>query len=273
MQEALVGLLRVVPLPFVYGLMAPVIPFYMLFDRRGYRASLSFFRDRIGMSGLKAFLYVYANEFRMGQMVMDRFAAYAGKKFEVKVHGQDVFDRLSGSDGGFIQLSAHTGNYELAGYMLKSRNKTINSLVFGGEKETVMRNRRGAFERNNVVMIPVSDDLSHLFALNAALDNGDIVSMPGDRVFGSSKTVPCRFFGAEAGFPQGPFALAAKKKVPVVNCFVMKESTRVYSLYIDELPSGDAASCARGYASKLESTVRKYPAQWFNFYDFWSHEL
>ena len=74
MQRAMVRLFRFLPLPLAYACMAPVIPFYMLFDRRGYQASYRFFRDRIGRGRIHSFLSVYANEFRMGQVVVDRFA-------------------------------------------------------------------------------------------------------------------------------------------------------------------------------------------------------
>ena len=64
----------------------------------------------------------------------------------------------------------------------------INALVFGGETETVMENRQRLLSQNNMNMIAVKEDLSHLFAINAALDNGEMVSMPADRIFGSQKS-------------------------------------------------------------------------------------
>ena len=50
--------------------MALVIPFYMLFAK-GFRASYSFFRKRMGYWPLKSFFHVYKNEFEFGKVVLD----------------------------------------------------------------------------------------------------------------------------------------------------------------------------------------------------------
>jgi predicted LPLAT superfamily acyltransferase len=139
-----------------------------------------------------------------------------------------------------------------------------------------MENRAALFGETNVRMIPVSEDLSHVFALNNALADGEIASVPGDRVFGSQKTVRCRFFGELASFPAGPFILAVQRNVPILLVFVMKEGRREYQVLLERLPEPEGASkqeriqfLADAYATALEAVVRRYPDQWYNFYDFW----
>lgn len=277
MQRSLLRLLRFFPLTLAYGLMGLAIPFYMLFDRRGFRASYRFFRDRIGRGAVRSFFSVYANEFRMGQVVVDRFALYAGRSFDLQGDEMPVFRRLAEAEPGFMQLGSHAGNFEIAGYLLRSV-KRMGTLVFSGETDTVMQQRAAMFARMNVEMVPVSDDMSHLFTLNAILSDGGIVSMPGDRVFGSQKTFSCPFFGDPARFPAGPFILAAQRSVAMVAVFVMKESVHRYAVFVRQigekldqaLPSrARAEAMATEFAACLESVVRKYPTQWFNFYDFW----
>jgi len=278
MQRTLIKLFRFIPIPFFYGVTALVIPFYMLFDRRGYRASYRFYRLRLHRGAFRSFFSVYANEFRLGQVVMDRFALYAGRRFELQVDGQDVFDRLKALPDGFVQVSSHVGNPELAGYQLRVEGKRMHVLVFSGETRTVMQHRKALFSRMNISMVPVADDLSHLFSLNAALLDGDIVNMPGDRLFGSSKSFSCDFFGTPARFPAGPFVLAARRGVPMVALFVMKERGRRYRAFVRQLgaeadpsagPRQHAEAMARDFSFMLEEVVRLYPSQWFNFYDFW----
>ena len=55
----------------------------------------------------------------------------------------------------------------------------------------------------------------------------------------------------------------------------MKEGIRKYRIWLYEISSGGEsrseivegmASC---YAGDLEGIMRKYPSQWFNFYEFW----
>ena len=276
MQRALIPLFRVSPLWLPYGIMAMVVPFYMLFNRKGYKAMYQFFRERLGLGPWKSFWMVYANHFRFGQIILDRFGVYAGKKYHFIREGQEQMDELETHPEGFMLLSSHIGNYEIAGYSLKPKRKKFNALVFAGETATVMENRQRLLSQNNMSMILVKEDMSHLFALNAALDNGEIVSMPGDRIFGSQKTVDCEFFGATAHFPMGGFALAVQKEVEVLTVFVMKEGMKTYHAFVcsiqcdrTENKREQIKKLAQAFAMQLEEIVRRYPTQWFNYYDFW----
>ena len=276
MQRSLIAMFRVLPLWLLYGVMALVVPFYMLFNKKGYQAMYHFFRERMGYGRWKSFWSVYANHFRFGQIILDRFGVYAGKKYRFWTEGQELMDKLETHPEGFVLLSSHVGNYEIAGYSLKPKSKKFNALIFAGETATVMENRQRILSQNNMSMIPVKEDLSHLFALNAALDNGEMVSMPADRIFGSQKSVECQFFGAKANFPLGAFAMAVQKEVPVLAVFVMKEGMKKYHAYVKEIACDRQASrreqmaqLAQSFASCLEAIVRRYPTQWFNYFDFW----
>ena len=276
MQRSLVAMFRVLPLWLLYGVMALVVPLYMIFNRNGYQSMYRFFRERMGYGRCKSFCSVYANHFRFGQIILDRFGVYAGKKYHFVSEEQHVFDEKETHDKGFVMLSSHVGNYEMAGYSLRPKVKRYNVLVFAGETETVMENRQRILSQNNVRMVPVKDDLSHLFLLNTALDDGEIISMPADRIFGSQKSVECQFFGQVARFPLGAFAMAVQKEVDVITVFVMKTGLRSYDIYLRELQYDKSLSSreqmsqlAQNFAIELENMVRRYPTQWFNYFDFW----
>ena len=276
MQRSLIAMFRVLPLWLLYGVMALVVPFYMLFSRKGYQAMYRFFRDHFGYGPLKSFCKVYANHFRFGQIILDRFGVYAGKKYKFESEGQELMDELETHPEGFLTLSCHIGNYEIAGYFMQPKHKKFNALVYAGETATVMENRQRMLSQNNMKMILVNEDMSHLFLLNSALDEGEIVSMPADRIFGSQKTVECRFFGETARFPLGGFAMAVQKGVPVLAVFVMKEGMKKYHAYVRKIECDREANkreqmsqLAQRYAEQLEDIVRRYPTQWFNYFDFW----
>ncbi len=276
MQRSLIAMFRVLPLWLLYGVMALVIPFYMIFNRKGYQAIYGFFRKRMGYGPLKAFGNVYLNHFRFGQVILDRFGAFAGKKYQFECEGLELMEHLESLPKGFLMLSSHVGCYEMVGYSLKPKTKKMNALVYAGETATVMENRQRVLGRNNIQMVPVKEDLSHLFALNAAIDNGDIVSMPADRIFGSQKSVECQFFGAKANFPLGGFAMAVQKEVPVLAVFVMKIGMKKYRVFLKSVECDSQAKkrdqmtqLAQGFATQLEDIVRRYPTQWFNYFDFW----
>ena len=279
MQRMLVKWFRYSPLLLPYFCMAWVVPFYMLFNHSGYSAIYHYFRKRQGYGRLKSFVYVYANHFRFGQIIIDRFAMYAGKRFTIEIEGQELFDELDCSDEGFIQLSSHVGNYELAGYSLIPKRKSFNVLVFAGETQQVMEGRHSMFIGKRIQMIPLAEDMSHVFAINNALSEGNIVSIPGDRIFGSPRFVTCEFMGANTNFPLGPFSLAVQRDVKMLAVFVMKESVHKYHIYVKKLSVPcvidkytKANLLAQDFAKELEQVIRKYPAQWFNYYDFWGDE-
>ena len=218
----------------------------------------------------------FANEYNLGKVVIDRFAAYGGKAFRFEVEGQDIYDSLCARETGFVTLSSHVGNYELAGYFLKA-SKRINALVYSGEAATVMEGRTDRFSKTNIRMIPINEDLSHIFALNQALSDGEIVSIAGDRLFGGDRTVQSEFMGGKASFPLGPFLMAVQRDIPMAAVFVMKESVRKYKAYVFQLPDTEGMgrnkktqALCDAYAGHLEGIVRRYPAQWYNFYDFWA---
>ncbi|MDR3365366.1 MAG: lysophospholipid acyltransferase family protein [Prevotellaceae bacterium] len=277
-QHGLIFLFKVLNIWVMYSIMALVVPFYMLFSRKSYRAMYSFFRRRLGYSQRKAFAGTYKNHFAFGQVILDRFAVFAGQKniFEVEITGNEHFRRLTDGGKGFIIAGSHVGNFEISGYLLHSAGTTINALVYAGETAVVRRNRTKILKHNNIRLIPVADDMSHLFAVHAALQRGEAVSMTCDRSLGSPKRVECDFLNGKADFPVGAFALATHFNVEVVAIFAVKESGKKYRVYVTPLQADEALTkhektehLARAFAKELEGIVRQYPTQWFNYYEFW----
>lgn len=278
MHRKLVRIVRHVPLRLMYGFVAVfVVPFYFVFSK-GYKPMYHYFNQRLGYRPVKAFFGVYHNFCRFSQVILDRFYMFSGGKFDVEVENYHLYQELAEDKPGFMILSAHVGCYELAGYTLVATKKRFNALAFGEEAEAIVENRQRLFENTNIRIIPVKDDLSHLFALNDALDNGESVSFPSDRLVGKQRTVTCEFLGAPARFPMGPFALAAQRDLPVLTVNVMKDSAKRYKVYVNRLQKeGEKRDeringYVRQYVGHLEEVLREYPEQWFNYYEFWGDE-
>lgn len=281
-QKALKILFSIVSVHIGYVILIFVIPFYMLFARKGYLAIYRYFRRQHNYSPLKSFWKTYQNHYLFGQVILDRFAVYAGRKniFKIDNPDNDIFLSMLDDPQGCIIASSHVGNPELCGYLLKQDIKRINGLIFGGEAAEVQKNRTEVLGSNNVRLIPVSADLSHIFIINEALSNGEIVSMPCDRTFGSDKSVECDFLNGKADFPLGAFVLALQFNVKVLALFVLKVSASRYRIHVIPIrPPQDGGSkreqiyqMTKSFAHELEGIVRKYPEQWFNFYNFWKNE-
>lgn len=277
MHKWLIRMLRHIDVRILYLFVAIfVIPVCLVLNpSRGI--AYRYFRRRIGYGRLKSAWKTYVNHCLFGQVVVDKFAMYAGKKFDVEVENYNEFlERASREEEGFVQLSAHVGNYEIAGYTLVCQNKRLNALVFAGEKASVMQNRSKMFADTNINMIAIQPDMSHLFEIDKALADGEIVSMPADRINGSQKCIEHDFLGAKAKFPLGPFSVATMRGLDVLAVNVMKDSLTSYKIYVTPLAYDKEASrqeqirqLSGAYVAELEKRVRQYPTQWYNYFEFW----
>ena len=93
----------------------------------------------------------------------------------------------------------------------------------------------------------------------------------GDRYFEGTKVMRETLLGKEASFPSGPFLIASRLNVPVVFVYVMKEANLHYHLYTRQSNAKhrDEKALLKSYTESLESMLKKYPLQWFNYFDFW----
>ena len=278
MHRQLIAVLRWMDVRWLYAFTALfVMPVCLLLNTNHSRTTAyRYFRRRQGYAPLRAAWATYVNHCLFAQVVIDRFAMFAGKRFEVKLDGYDHYLQLSHGKEGFMMLSSHVGCYEVAGYTLVSEDKPFNALVYGGEKATVMEGRRQQLGGNNIRMIPVQPDMSHLFLVNEALANNEIVSMPADRIVGSGRSVEVDFLGARALLPLGPFSVATMRSLDVIAVNVMKTSAKSYTAYVRPLVYDKTAGrkeqmkqLAQSYADELARRIRQYPRQWYNFYEFW----
>lgn len=283
-QRSLFFFFRYVDVRVGYFFMIFTLPFYMLFRPADFRAIYRYFRLRHEYSATKSFLKTFSNYAIFGQVVLDRFALLAGAdiRFKVDIYGREHFDNLTNSQSGFMIAGSHTGNFEIAGYLFKQDKKSINSIYFGGESVQLQQKRMNLLSTNNINLIPVLPDMSHLFKIKQALDNGEIVSMPCDRLFGSAKHITCKFLGKDANFPLGAFITAAQLNVKMVALFVMKDSMHHYSVYVKPIKIVEtttnsnrtkAEMLAKQYVTELEHIINKYPEQWFNYFDFWEQNF
>lgn len=262
-----------------YFVLYPIIPFCLLFARKVNRAIYNYYHRIWGYGKWEAFKANVRTAFTFGRVVIDKFALLAGRseQFEVNILNNEVFEQLLQQPRGFILAGSHIGNFELLGHCLKQNVKPINSIIYGGESAVMQARRDSTFEENNVRLIPVTPDMAHLFALKNALDNGEIVTILCDRLFGNNKKKRMDFLGHPADFPIGTFRMAAQLEVPVISVFLIKGKGSQYNGHLVPLTIPEDVTSVtekvenllRQYVKTLEDTLRQNPEQWFNFYEFW----
>lgn len=278
----LISTLGRMPLAGAYLMLDIALPFHLLFHPKLFRSSKAFFSRRLGLGRCGAWRSAYATHRQFGQMMFDRFRFFknGGKGYAVRREGEDQIRALAYSGNGLVIGGSHIGSMEMAGYMMGLKEVPVNAIVYGGENAYLQGHRQSVLGEGGVTMIPFADDMSHLFSAKAALDRGECVSMPCDRLFGSQKCMEMEFLGAKAKFPIGAFALAAQLEKEMSLLFCMKEGRRVYNVItrhitVDREGKGSrtvASELLAEYVKVLEEIVRRYPTQWFNFYDFWNED-
>ena len=278
-QGFLFAVLRHIPVRILYITLYFIIPFYVLFDFKPRKNIYRYFRRRQGFSAWKSFWRVFANYLVFGKVVLDKFAIMAENTRQFKivdVENIEHFNRLLEGDGGFILASAHIGNFELVGHCLVQDRKRVNGIIFGGESTQLKMQREKSSEHSNINLIPVTDSISHVFAVKEALENGEIVTELCDRMFGSEKGFAVTFFGQEAMFPAGTFRMAVQLGIPMLALFIMKDGGTRYRGFLYPLTADSSLNAreqanqlAQQFAEKMETVLRRYPNQWFNYFDFW----
>ena len=261
-----------------YFLLRIVTLYYLLFSFKSTKHSFNYFREKLGYSVFKSILKVYRNYNLLGQSLIDKVVVIAGipNKFTFNLDGIENLRKIATLNKGGLLLTAHIGNWETASHLLTDINARINIVTFDGENPEIKDYLNSVTGKNAVNFIPIKDDMSHVFKINEAFLDNELVCMPADRFIEGNKTITVKFLGADAKFPLGPFLLAARFKVPVSFVYGMKESTYHYHFYgsaikdYSYLERDDAVTqIVRDFVADMESKVRQYPEQWYNYYNFW----
>jgi len=134
------------------------------------------------------------------------------------IEGMDRFDAVLAEGKGAILLTAHAGNFELGGILLRSRNLKVHAVYKPDRFEAVERLRQDMRAQGGVIGIPVDGVGFSTLPLVKLLREGALVGMQGDRDF-SLNGVSMPFFGRDVPFPRGPWELAAMTGAPIVTCF------------------------------------------------------
>lgn len=260
-----------------YSVLVFVAFYYFVAYPTSFKAMFSYFKNRQNFPFLKAVFAVYKSYFVFGQVLIDKVAISAGlrNKFTFDFDGIDILKQLLSEKKGGILISAHIGNFEIAEKFFAEidLNSQIHIVTVDQEHSVIKEYLESLHtDKPNVQFIYVKEDMSHIFEINNALTNNDLICFTGDRYFGNTKTMEGKLLDAEALFPAGTFMLASRLKAPVAFVYVMKESNLHYHLYTRRAPDfkhRDAQAVLNAYTESVENMLKKYPYQWFNYFDFW----
>jgi lauroyl/myristoyl acyltransferase len=184
--------------------------------------------------------------------------------------GEEQLHRALAGNRGVIVLTAHLGNWDLAGRLMAHRHGRPTHVVLSAEQDAALERylRTGTPGLTFVTRRAATSTLP----VWAALRRNEVVAMQVDRATGGRADAIAPFFGAPAAFPVGPFVLARASGAPVVPVFCHMTDDGRYRITVEQalrVKPGEEPAALRAVVEALERAVARHPTQWFNFYDVW----
>ena len=261
-----------------YALLRLVTLYYFIFPGKAAGPLRYYFQKRLGFSRLKAIWAIYENFNYLGRSIIDKIVLMSGapSPFTRNDDGVDHLDNMVKQGKGGLLVSAHLGNWEAAGHLLKRLDTRINIVMYDGEHEKIKAYLDKVRERSFNVII-IKNDISHIYEINEAFKRNEFVCIHADRFVEGNRTIEGKLLGKTAEFPIGPFVLATTFSVPVSFVFAMKEGIKHFHFFASPgkiYPKGKEGinSMLEDYLRKMETMIRAYPLQWHNYFPFWKEE-
>ncbi|MCM8816396.1 MAG: lysophospholipid acyltransferase family protein [Candidatus Omnitrophica bacterium] len=193
---------------------------------------------------------------------------------KVEVVNTHYLDHVLKNSKGAIVLTAHLGNWELAGVVtsLLGYNLSAVALPFKNEKIALMFVRRRKSKGVNVILTGANPK-EYLRALRK---NG-VIAILGDRLF-TEKGISVKFMGRQTLLPRGPATLAVKWNAGYLAGFLIRKKKGRYMLVFDSPMQAKGSdeqekiySLVQQGARYLEKYILQYPDQWLNFSQMWTN--
>lgn len=261
-----------------YFLLRFVVLYYFLFSWKASGHIYHLYRHKLGYSRFASATKIYHNYFLLGQGLIDKVVMMGGipNRFSFDFDGEENLRKIATLKKGGILLSAHIGNWDIAGHLFTRLETPINIVLYDGEHEKIKQYLESVTGKRKVNIIVIKEDISHIYAISDAFEKNELVCMHADRFIEGNKTMTAGFLGEPAKFPMGPFLLAAKFKVPVSFVFAVKESRFHYHLSASEIKEYGhidkqevMQTMLNDFVKEMEQKLKQYPEQWFNYYNFW----
>ncbi|HEX4368789.1 MAG TPA: glycosyltransferase [Rhodopila sp.] len=268
---------------FCLTLLAPVVAYFLLAARRQRRASRAFLTQVTGRPPSTWTIYRHFMSF--AARALDSFLAWTGgiQSGAATTDTPDALARLTADPRGALLVVAHLGNTDLARALLDDTTSgRLTILVHTGHAVNYNRLLRKFRPQAALNLIQVSEiGPETAIDLQQRIDRGEWVVIAGDRtpISGTTHVSVAPFLGKDAGFPNGPWILAALLRCPVHLLFCVRIGIgwrMTLEPFADQITldrkhrRAALQAHAEAYAQRLEAYARAFPLQWYNFFDFWA---
>lgn len=273
-------LMRIFGRRFAGGILVTVSLFYYLFRPKVRKDSLPYLSRRFPHSGKTALTWHgWRLVHSFSEVLLDRLylRLRGGQGFQVEFPDtQRIRDALE-TGKGVLLLSAHMGNWEVAGRFFGRLGAPVSVVMFENERTEIRELYEKLSREGTLPYQPIfsNDPIDTILRVHRALAQNHIVVMHGDRSL-TNGGIMVPFLGFVACFPDAPYRIAAATGAAVVPTFCVRQGISRY--LVKALPhftvenTGEGIEAAgRSFVAAVEECVQRYPYQWYNFYDFWNN--
>jgi KDO2-lipid IV(A) lauroyltransferase len=213
------------------------------------------------------------------QAITNMYALHLGQRVPVECEfvGRENLLRVQAAGRGAVVVTAHMGAWQIAPFLMAGKGLPPMTMAMAEEPNAKLAEYEKQFRSKFRIVYTTSSPFATLELANI-LRRGELVGMQLDRHLGGPH-VPVPFCGAPAPFPLGPATLARATRCPLVPVFIVSEGDRRRCTFFVEEPievahtrnrADDLRQATARVVEVYERYARRYPEQWFNFYDFWN---
>jgi len=276
-RRALMWGLDAFPIPVQRATMPLWSAFFLLQVPHVRRALQSNLTRLLGLRPPKLQLAAFQTFTNYCQSVANAYLRYLGvdPELQVSLTGTEHLEEVLRPDAGAVLATGHLGNWQLGPHLLAEHGFPPVTVVMTEEPDRATQSLVAELrDQQAQVVYPHRSPLLGL-GLRASLRRGELVAFQMDRPSKAGLRVPCA--GGTATFAAGPALLARTCEVPVVPVFFPLEGRTLRIMVEPPLHArrtadrrDDVFRLTVELARVYERVIRRYPLQWFNFYDFWS---
>jgi KDO2-lipid IV(A) lauroyltransferase len=266
------------PLKLAYKLAIFISDLHYLFarqDRANVTANLKVILPDKNLSEIKSIRLAVFRNFAKYLVDFFRFSLldkeYINKN--ICVLNTHYIDEALSKGNGVIALTAHIGNWELAGVSTALLGYPVGAVALPHRHKSVDNFFNYQRQRKGMFVIPVGRAARRCLEL---LRENKIIALAGDRVFNTAGVI-VDFFGLPTRLPEGPAVFSLKSGAPIIPGIMIRNPDDTFKFVFEKpvefVPCGDKhrdlIQLVSKYKVVIEDYIRRYPEQWFMFRRFW----
>lgn len=257
----------------------PITLYFLLTSPRVRFSSRNYLKRIPGKNG--NIFQIAKHIYYFSATVLDRvyFLTNQLYRFEIEIHGGENIDKVLEEKTGCILLGSHLGSFEALRCLGINRQHLPLKIMMYHDHNGMITKVLDELNPEIAASVINLADHNALFKMKESIEQGDFIGMLGDRVMQDEKQVVCQLLGDEVTMPAGPITLASLLQVPVIQFYGIYLGGNRYSIHIEKLADTIPASrknrndivtqYMQKYTDSMEKKIKKYPYNWFNFFDYW----